>query len=162
MSFRRRLILMASVVLALWYVWDAIHCFTTGRFVSPVLTEAQAAVAEGVVVELQDGTLVEYGPWALAFTALGVHPNAAAPLFLVLGLLGFTGLGLFLARKPSGWAVLLGFGVVSLGYAFVGTTIAVLLVVLLLLPATRREVFGAPAGETEGLKLAKAEGGADS
>lgn len=157
MSFRRRLVLMTSVALALWYVWDAIHCFSTGRFVSPVLTEAQAAVAEGVVVQLDDGTLVEYGPWALAFTAIGLHPNSAAPLFLVLGLIGFAGLGLFLARKTLGWAVLLAFGVVSLAYAFVGTSIAVVLVVMLLLPGTRREVFGATASEAEGLTLAKVD-----
>lgn len=157
MSLRRRVIMMASLALSLWYVWDAIHCLTTGRFVSRVLTEAQAAVAEGVVVPLEDGTLVEYGPWALAFTSLGLHPNLAAPLFLVVGLLGFFGLGLFLARRPLGWTLLLAFAIASLAYAYLGTLIAALLVVVLLLPGTRREVFGARASEAEGLSLAKAD-----
>ncbi len=162
MSLRRRVVMMASLALALWFVWDAVHCLTTGSFVAPVLTEAEAMVADGVVVPLEDGRLVEYGPWALALTSLGLHPNLAAPLFLVLGLLGFVGLGLFIARRPLGWTLLLAFAVASLAYAFVGTFIAALLVVVLLLPGTRREVFGAPASEARSLTLAKADDANDA
>lgn len=157
MSVRRRFIMMASLALALWYVWDALHCLSTGRFVAPELTVAEAHAAEGVVVQLADGTLVEYGPWALLFTSVGLHPNTAAPFFLVLGLLGFFGLGMFFARKPLGWATLLAFGVVSLAYAFVGTVIAAVLLLLLLLPATRREVFGARREDTHSLRLEVSE-----
>ena len=153
MSPRRRVAMMTSLALAMWFVWDAIHCFRTGRFVSRPLSEAEAELADGVVVQLEDGTLVEYGPWAALFTSFDADPNLAAPLFLALGLIGFVGLGLFLARRPAGWTILLAFGVVSLLYAWLGTALAALLVVMLLLPGTRREFFGAREDEARALRL---------
>lgn len=153
MNLRRRLVLMTTLSLALWFLWDAIHFFRLGRFVSRVLSPSEAAMARGVVVQLDDGTLVEYGLWAKGFEAASLDPHLAAPFLVVLGLVGLGGLFLFLARRQIGWSLLFVFALGSLWYLTLGTALGLLLLILLLTPATRREVFGVEAHEARTLRL---------
>lgn len=152
-NLRRRLVLMTTLSLALWFLWDATHFFRLGRFVSRVVSPSEAAVARGVVVQLDDGTLVEYGLWAKAFEALAFDPHLAAPFLFMLGVVGLGGLALFLAHRPLGWSLLLVFALASLGYLTLGTALGLFLLLLLLAPATRREVFGIDEHEATTLRL---------
>jgi hypothetical protein len=153
MRLATRVLMTATLAHALWMLYDGVRCLTTGRFVSRELSEAEARVAGGVVVPLADGTLVEYGPWASLCTSVGVHPNHAAPLFIVLGVVGLAGLLLFFAKRPMGWTLLFVFAVVGLAYLFIGTVLSLIILAMLLLPQTRRTFFGAPEAEVEGMRL---------
>ncbi|MFZ9887784.1 MAG: hypothetical protein ACO3JL_09805 [Myxococcota bacterium] len=153
MSLHKRLVLMMTLPLALWFLWDAMHCFRMGRFVSRVLSPQQAPAARGVVVMLEDGTLVEYGLWARAFEVASLDPHVAAPFLVVLGVVGLVGLFLFLARRQEGWSLLLVFAVGSLWYLTLGTVLGFLLLLVLLAPRTRREVFGVDEREAGTLRL---------
>lgn len=137
-----RIILIGTLTQALWMIVDGVRCVVNGHYQSRVLTVVEALSAEGVVVELGDGRFVEYGPWAFLPSQLGIHPHALAPLFVGLGIAGMVALGLYLGRKPAGWFALVAFSVGTLWYAVFGTLVSALVLVMLLLPSTRRDRLG--------------------
>ena len=104
MAWPLRLLLTATLALSLWMGLDGVRCLTTGAYAARVLTPAQAARVDGVVVVVADGRLVEYGPWAWPLVELGVHPNSLAPFFVGLSLFGFLSLAMFLfGKRAMGW-----------------------------------------------------------
>lgn len=139
-----RLILIGTLAQSLWMMADGVRCLVTGQFQAPTRSAAEAMLADGVIVELSDGRLVEYGPWALIPDALGIHPHVFAPLFVGLGFAGLIALLLYLLNKPMGWHAVLAFSVASIWYAWLGTALAVLVIAMLVLPSVRRERLSVP------------------
>jgi hypothetical protein len=150
---RHRIVLMASLALSLWTVVDGMRCLYTGHYAARLMSEAEAMQASGVVVPLEDGVWAEYGLWAWPFTMVNIHPNSLAPFFVAYGLVGFFALALYMKRRPTGWTGMLAFAVVGLGYLLPGTLLAALILVVLLLPSTRREFFGVTSDEASHLHL---------
>ena len=148
MKLADRVVMIGVLAQALWMVVDGVRCLATGRFAAPVLTQARAATAQGLVVELDDGTLVEYGPWALLPGLFDVHPHTFAPLFVGLGLAGLIALGLYLKQSPTGWYAAFAFSVATLWYLVFGTLVSVIVLVALLLPSTRARFFGSSKAAT--------------
>jgi hypothetical protein len=127
---------------ALWMLADGARCVVTGRFAGTFLKPSVAIDADGYVVQLGDGRFIEYGPWAFLPDLVGLHPHAFAPLFIGLGLAGVVALVLYLMRRPIGWFATLAFCVASLWYLVIGTALSALVLVVLLLPATRARFLG--------------------
>ena len=80
-----------------------------------------------------------FGPWSRIVSAVGFEPRSTVIkcLHLFLGIAWLIGLGAFIVRPTSGWWVLLCCGVATLWYLPIGTSLSIIVVVLLLTPQLR-------------------------
>ena len=136
-----RVILVLTLSLSLWSIVDGVRCLVTGRYFGRVLSQAEIGEwPHALALPPLAGGLpqsIDYGAWAAWLTQLGVDPHALAPFFLALGLAGLIGLVLFLQARPIGWALLVAFaGVCALKWGMF-SLLALPLLVVLWLPATR-------------------------
>ena len=151
-----RIVLITTCASSLWFIADAIKCLVSGRFLGQRLDPSHVS-ATPHALQLTDGSYVDYGVWAAWLVAQGFDPHDLAPVFLVLGILGLVGLYFFLAARPIGWALLVGFAIFSFPrLGAVGISSAVLLLTLLL-PSTRRLIFAVDEESLEGLSLVPTE-----
>jgi hypothetical protein len=147
-----RIVLITTLATSLWFLADGVKFLMSGRFLGQRLSPADASSAP-YALQLTDGTFVDYGIWAAWLVAKGYDPHDLAPVFFVLGFVGLIGLFFFLRAQPIGWALLVGFSVLSFPrLGAVGIAAAVLLVTLIL-PATRRLIFEGEAQNLEGIEL---------
>ncbi len=131
-----RFILVSTLSLAAWHVVDGFYAMWHGAFIARLMPSNALLDTPGAVL-LSDGRVLDYGRWAKWSLDAGIDPTLFAPFFLALGILGFIGLVLFLQARPVGWAMLLAF---SLGCGLrlgVPLAVGILLIAVLLLPATR-------------------------
>ena len=147
-----RIVLVTSLATALWFLADAVKFFVSGRFLGQRLTSAEVN-ASPYALQLTDGSYVDYGIWAAWLVSKGFDPHDMAPIFFGLGVIGLVGLYLFLAARPIGWALLVGFAMISIPRLdAVGISAGVLLMTLVL-PATRRVIFQAHLDEFKDVEL---------
>ena len=77
------------------------------------------------------------GPWAKVVSAVGLQPDAMAPVFIVVGILWLVaGLALLLNLRWSR-PLLVGLAVVLLAYLVFGTILSLVLLALMRIPAGR-------------------------
>jgi len=140
MRLEVRAILISTLSLALWLIADGAKCLVTGTYFGRRLA-ASALASHPHALRLPDGGYVDYGRWASLVVERGIDPHALAPLFVGLGVIGAVALVLFLQARPVGWALLFTFGVAATLRLDAMAIVAMLLVVVLMLPSTRRLVF---------------------
>jgi hypothetical protein len=132
-----RAVLVLTLSLALWAIADGTKCLVSGTYFGRVLPEA-ALAQHPYALALPSEQYVDYGPWAAWLVQLGVDPHALAPFFVALGVAGLLGLFLFLQARPVGWALLVAFSLTSTAKIGLVALVALALLVVLLLPGTRR------------------------
>lgn len=81
------------------------------------------------------------GPWSGLVAATGLDPHHFGAVFTLLGLAWLVAVAGLLARAPWGWWASVAIGVLTLWYTPVGTVLAVVWLVLLVL-FTRAESAG--------------------
>jgi hypothetical protein len=83
----------------------------------------------------------ELGPWATLIRGIGWDPMRFAPVFLALGIAWLVIANLLLFQNTvTAWRAMIAIAVLSLWYLGFGVVIIVAALVLLLVPATRRNL----------------------
>jgi hypothetical protein len=81
----------------------------------------------------------ELGPWTRIVAAIGIEPRSTAmkTLFVAYGLLWVAVIVAFAAGQPWSWLAMLLLAAGSVWYLTIGTTVSVIVSLLLFLPAVR-------------------------
>ena len=137
MRLQVRVILVCTLGLGLWFLADGVRCLVTGRFFGQQIPPEQVGRFKNAL-QVGASEFVDYGAWAAYVVQLGMDPHALAPFFVVLGLVALLGLFLFLQARPVGWAMLVAFAVTSSLKVGASSVVSVVLLAVLMLPATRR------------------------
>jgi len=93
-----------------WLLADGVHVLVTGKYFGPP----------------------QPGPWSVVVAQLGFDPFAMGPLFVTLGVLWLVFLAALLRGKRWGWYGSVAVAIASLWYVPIGTVLAVLYLVLLI------------------------------
>ncbi|MBY0525357.1 MAG: hypothetical protein K2R98_18260 [Gemmataceae bacterium] len=112
-----------GVIIGGWLTFDGTRAFLTGDYVTP-----------------RSGTNAgQLGPWSNLVAATGLDPRSPVmkAVHVILGVSWLAAVSCFATRVPLGWWAMAGCAVASLWYLPVGTLIAVVELVLLLLPTLR-------------------------
>ena len=123
MNLIRTIVVLLALVEAGWMLFDGVHAFSRGDYVTP-----------------RDGVHAgQLGPWASVVGAVGIEPRSTLMKSVFVGY-GAIWLGLTAAFavgfRWAWWAMILAaFG--SLWYAAIGTGFSVLQLALLLMPQLR-------------------------
>lgn len=147
MRIQVRLILILGLSLHLWWLADGVRCLWTGRFFGRTIGRGELDQNPSALA-LADGSFVDYGPWAAWLADVGFDPHVVAPYLIGVGVLGLVGLFLFLQARPVGWALLVATTVLGASRVSLASALAVALLIVLVLPATRRLL--SPAASPEG------------
>lgn len=79
----------------------------------------------------------ELGPWAQILSAAGINPMDLGIPFVLIGLLWLVAVIALLIRRPWAWPLTTSMAAVSLLYCCIGTILATVILILLLLKSTR-------------------------
>ncbi len=160
MRLEVRAILITTVSLAAWYLTDGIRAVLTGTLTATEVSATELLDAPGAVL-LTDGRVIDYGAWAGVLLSRGIDPAHFGPLFIAIGLLGLIALFMLLLLerfRGLGWTLLLAFSVLSMVRLSLFAAIGALLLIALILPSTRRLVFGLKASDVGDVVVKDANG----
>ena len=105
-----------SVVQGGWMVFDGLRCLILGDYVRV------------------NGQL---GPWEAPLVARGIDPKSFAGVFVVAGIVWIACAVGLVVRRRHWWISAIVLSVITLPYCCIGTAVAALTLVCLLLPRTR-------------------------
>lgn len=159
MRLEVRAILITTLSLAAWYLTDGVRAMLTGTLTATEVSASALLDSPGAVL-LTDGRVIDYGAWAGFLLSRGVDPAHLGPLFVAIGVLGLVALFMLLLLerfRALGWALLLAFSILSMVRLSLFAAIGALLLVALILPSTRRLVFGIKAAKVGAVVVKEAK-----
>ena len=121
----RLLVLLLAFVLGGWLLFDGLHGFLTGDYVTPSAGEYAG----------------QLGPWSKVVSAVGIEPrsNLMMGIHVGLGAVWLVAMLAWVLRWRVGWSAMFACAVGGLWYLPFGTLLCVLQILLLLTPKLRRE-----------------------
>ena len=118
-------IALLAVLVAHWWVYDGLHAFRTGDYVTPGGDSEYAG---------------QLGPWSILVEAVGIAPRSdlMKGIFVVCGGLWLITAIAYVLRPRSFRKGMLAWAAFSLWYLPFGTVLGLVQLVLLFLPAAKR------------------------
>ncbi len=125
MSVLKWVVAVLAVVVAGWFAFDGIRALVAGDYVTPRSGEYSGRL----------------GPWSRVVESVGIEPRSTLMklIFTVYGLAWIFVIGAFSFGREWAWTAMLIAAVGSLWYLPFGTLLGSIQIVLLLLPAVRKQ-----------------------
>lgn len=117
------IVIVLSLQIGGWMLFDGLHALFTGDYVTPSTGEYAGKL----------------GPWAGLIQGIGIDPRSAfmKSVFVVYGLFWILSVAGFLFKVGQAWFGLLALSIFSLWYIPFGTVISLVISILLMLPPLR-------------------------